>query len=88
MERPDPPLFAEKFVNKNQTLIGKKECLGKVPRLQKRNIPRSLDNYDSKYKDQKKAIINTYLSGGYTLKELGDYFGRHYSTISRIVNKK
>ncbi len=31
------------------------------------------------------AICKAYLSGGYTLKEIGDYFHKHYSTISRIV---
>ncbi|NOQ77749.1 MAG: hypothetical protein GQ475_08185 [Methylococcaceae bacterium] len=34
---------------------------------------------------RKKVIVKAYLSGGYTLKEIGDYFGKHYSTISRIV---
>ena len=81
-------LGSEKFINKNQTLINKKESLGEVPRLQKRKIPSSLDYYESKFKDQEKAILNAYLSGGYTLKELGDHFGKHYSTISRIIKAK
>jgi len=81
-------LGSEKFINKNQVLINKKESLGEVPRLQKRKLPRSLDYYASKFKDPNKAILNAYLSGGYTLKELGDHFGRHYSTISRIVKRE
>jgi len=28
-----------------------------------------------------------YKSGGYTLKEIGEYFGLHYSRVSRIVAK-
>jgi len=44
-----------------------------------------LELYEQKYKNQKQAICKAYLSGGYTLKELGDYFQKHYSTISRIV---
>ena len=31
------------------------------------------------------GAVNAYLSGGYSLKEVGDYFGLHYSSISGIV---
>ena len=78
-------LGSEKFINNKQKQINKKETLSEVPRLQKRNLPKPLEYFDNKYKDQKKAIVNAYLSGGYTLKEIGEYFGKHYSTISRIV---
>ena len=80
-------LGTEKFIQKQQKLIDKKESIGEIPRLQKRKLPKSLDYYDKKYKDQKKAIYNAYLSGGYTLKEIGEYFNKHYSTISRIVKE-
>jgi transposase len=33
------------------------------------------------------AIVNAYLSGGYIQKKIGDYFGLHYSQISRIIAK-
>ncbi|VAW51428.1 hypothetical protein MNBD_GAMMA06-1198, partial [hydrothermal vent metagenome] len=78
-------LGTEKFVNKKQSLINKKDYLGEVPRLHRRKVPKSLEYYDRKYKDQNVAICNAYLSGGYTLKEIGVYFHKHYSTISRIV---
>ena len=78
-------LGSERFINKHQKLIDKKTSLGEVPKLQKRKIPKALGYYDRKYKNQKKAITSAYLSGGYTLKEIGDYFGMHYSTISRVV---
>ena len=26
-----------------------------------------------------------YASGGYTMEEVGDYFGLHYSRVSRVV---
>jgi len=50
-------------------------------------MPKSLAYYETKYSDQKKAICYAYLSGGYTLKEIGEYFNKHYSTISRIVKE-
>ena len=78
-------LGSEKFINNNQKQILKKETLSDVPRLQKRRLPKSLEYYENTCHDQKKVIFNAYLSGGYTLKEIGDYFGKHYSTISRIV---
>ena len=56
-----------------------------MPRLQTKVVPKSLEYYDNAFDDQKKAILNAYLSGGHTLKEIGDYFGKHYSTIIRIV---
>ena len=78
-------LASEKYINKQQKKINKKAALNEVPRLQKRKIPKSLKYYDNQYKDQTKAIVKAYLSGDYTLKVIGDYFGKHYSTISRIV---
>ena len=80
-------LGSDTFIQKQQKLIDKKDTLDEVPRLQRRKLPKSLDYYDKKYKDQKKAICAAYLSGGYTLKELGEYFNKHYSTISRIVKE-
>lgn len=78
-------LGSEKFIKNIQKKITKKETLSEVPRLQRRVVPKPLEYYDNTYHDQKKAILNAYLSGGYTLKEIGDYFAKHYSTISRIV---
>ena len=78
-------LGSEAFVNENQKQIHKKETLDDVPRLQKRELPKSLEYYENKYSNQRKAIVKAYLSGGYTLKEIGIYFGKHYSTISRVV---
>ncbi|MEA3278662.1 MAG: hypothetical protein U9Q81_25865, partial [Pseudomonadota bacterium] len=35
--------------------------------------------------DRDRAIAAAYASGGYTMQEIGDYFGLHYSRISKIV---
>ncbi|MCP4043712.1 MAG: helix-turn-helix domain-containing protein [Gammaproteobacteria bacterium] len=35
--------------------------------------------------EKKRAFVEAYLSGGYTLKDVGKYFGMHYTTVSRIV---
>lgn len=78
-------LGSDMFINKNQELISKKESLDEVPRLQKRKVPRPLEYYERKFKDPKQAICSAYLSGGYTLQQIGLHFGKHYSTISRMV---
>jgi len=75
----------EKFINKLQKKIDKKESLEEIPVLQKSALARPLSYYQDKYKDESIAITAAYLSGGYTMKEIGDYFGKHYTTISRII---
>mgnify|MGYP002279392610 CR=1 FL=1 len=80
-------LATEEYINKQQKQINKKATLNEVPRLQKRKVPKSLKYYDHQFKDRKKAIVSAYLSGAYTLKAIGEYFGKHYSTISRIVKE-
>jgi transposase len=37
------------------------------------------------YADRDEAIATAYASGGYTMKEIGAYFGLHYARVSRIV---
>jgi putative transposase len=32
-------------------------------------------------------MLRAYASGGYSLKEIGDYFSLHYSRVSRLVKK-
>lgn len=32
-------------------------------------------------------IAAAYASGGYTMREIGDYFGLHYSRISKILRR-
>jgi DNA-binding CsgD family transcriptional regulator len=36
-------------------------------------------------KNRNEAIVKAYRSGGYSLKEVGLFFGLHYATVSKIV---
>ena len=76
---------SDDFINKHQELISKKQDLDDIPALQKRATPKPISYYQKKYKNEKQAITQAFLSGGHTLKEIGDYYGKHYTTISRIV---
>ena len=78
-------LGGEAFVDKHQQLIDQKDSLDDIPALQKRTIAKPISYFEKKYKNKKLAITQAYLSGGYTLKQIGDHFDRHYTTISRIV---
>ena len=60
--------------------------LGEVPAAQRKSVQDTLDYYLATSQDRITAICRAYQSGGYTLKQLGDYFTLHYSTVSGIVN--
>ena len=43
-----------------------------------------------KYKDKKskdKAMYAVHLQYGYTLKDIAEYIGMHYTTVSRVIKK-
>ena len=63
----------ENFINNHQKAIKKKETLDDIPALQKRAMPKPISYYQNEYVDEKQAITQAFLSGGYTLKEIGDY---------------
>ena len=69
-----------------QRLIDEDQELSEVPAAQRKSVQDTLDYYLATSEDRNSAICKVYQSGGYTLKELGDYFTLHYSTVSGIVN--
>ncbi|MDQ7015761.1 MAG: addiction module toxin RelE, partial [Gammaproteobacteria bacterium] len=46
-----------------------------------------LENYQKRYKSRNRAISAAYLSGKYTLQDIGHFFDLHYTTVSRIVKQ-
>lgn len=75
------------FVSHLQGLIEGDKELSEVPVSQRRSKPLPLDDYAQQASCRDGAINLAYLSGGYTLKDIGDYYGLHYSRISRIVKR-
>ena len=75
----------DKFVEDMMLLVDGNKELSEIPSSQRRVKPDLIKNYEMKYSDRNLAIVKAYESGGYTLKEIGKYFGLHYSTISGIV---
>jgi len=78
-------LGSDAFIEQAQTNITDKK-ISEVPKIQKRSIPKTLQEYSERAKGRNEAIQVAYRSGGYTLEEIGKYFGLHYSTVSRIIH--
>ena len=80
----------EKFVNKAVRRIKAAEAegdLSEVPRMHRRSKAKALSWYRQKYSLRNDAIVNAYASGDYSMKAIADWFGVHYSTVSRLIKK-
>ena len=60
--------------------------LKEVPRMQRRPLAQTLGSYATQFTNPKVAMAAAYSSGDYTMKQIADWFGVHYSTVSRAVN--
>ena len=80
-------LGSESFVATMLGKIGANAPLREIPSAQKRPLPKSLAEIAGEHA-RDEAIANAYASGGYSLKEIGDHFGLHYSRVSRILKKQ
>ena len=78
-------LGGEQFVEKMHALIDGDKELSEVPASQRRPMPKGLDYYEATNQDRNSGIATAYQSGGYTLKEIGEHFGLHYSSVSGII---
>lgn len=77
----------EGFVGRMQARVkGDHASLTEIPKCQRWPKAGSLEDYSGKALSRNEAIAEAYASGGYTLKEVGDHFGLHYSRVSRIVS--
>jgi len=81
-------LGSEAFVIKAQDMLEQDKDLSEIPAPQKRPVAKPLIVYENQGVDRDHAIILAYKSGGYSMKEIGDYFGLHYSRVSRIIKKQ
>ena len=79
-------LGSDAFINQHLEAIDKDESLEDIPALHRRPIAKPLSYYQKTYPERNDAIKQAFQTGAYTMKEIGAYFGMHYSTVSRIVN--
>jgi putative transposase len=67
--------------------IDRSQPLDEFPASQHRPVPRTVAEYLEEMRDRNQAIVAAFASGGYTLQAIGEYFGLHYSRVSRIVSR-
>jgi hypothetical protein len=78
-------LGSDQFLDEVQSMIDDLEELDEVPRKQRRTPALPLREIEPQSSSRDDAILKMYKTQQYTLKKTGDYFGLHYSRISRIV---
>ncbi len=81
-------LGSDDFIEDVQRTITADQDLGEIPRAQRRQVAKALDYYEEKHKDRDVAISQAYASGGYSMAEVGNHFGLHYSRVSRIIKQQ
>jgi hypothetical protein len=84
-------LGGDSFIEKFKRLIKGKEALKEIPKVQRYVTRPTLEKiFKNKRKDKKlkdKVIHEAHIRYGYTLREIAEYLGVHYATISRTVSR-
>jgi hypothetical protein len=75
----------DEFVEDMQCKMHPKQSLKDIPKKQKLVPKKALSEFEQRYTDRDTAMAVAYLSGHYTLSEVGEYFGVSYATVSRAV---
>ena len=78
-------LGSEAFVAEMQGQVSQNQPLSEIPRSQCRPAARPLTEYFDQQWDRDAGIAEAFRSGSYSMREIGDHVGLHYSTVSRIV---
>jgi REP element-mobilizing transposase RayT len=80
-------LGGEAFVDRHRTAAKPLERLREVPRAQRRPLAEPLADIARRYPLSREAMARAFQTGVYTMQEIADYFGVHYSTVSRAVRQ-
>ena len=80
-------LGSDKFVTKALSHLPKEQqaSLSEIPKKQRKKVF-ALSTYFKQYK-RDIAVAEAYYSGGYSQREIGEFLGCHYSTVSRLLKK-
>lgn len=79
-------LGSETFVDTLRKKIEEDRDLSEIPKSQRREKPRSLEYYSKATGSRDESMIAAYASGGYSMKQIGEFHGLHYSRVSRIIS--
>jgi putative transposase len=83
-------LGSESFVSRMEELLGDKREIIEIPRAQRYPGRPPLNRLfaDTPVADRQQRnqrVVESHISYGYTLKEIADFLGVHYTTISKVV---
>ena len=79
-------LGSDTFVESMRRQVPQNRDLREVPQAKHRPPAKVLPEYAREHSQRNDAIVAAYRSGGYTLRDIGDYFSLHYSRISKIIH--
>jgi len=77
----------EQFVEGMQSKINEDQQLSEIPKAQRRKVAKPLSYYSDKYKDRDQGVCVAYQSGVYSMREVGEHFGLHGSSVSKIIKQ-
>jgi len=80
-------LGSEAFAERHCGSSRPPERLREVPRAQRRPLAKPLGDFARRYPDRREAMARAFQTGVYSMQEIADYFGVHYSTVSRAVRR-
>ena len=80
-------LGSEAFVQRHCAPSRPRERLREVPRAQRRPLAKPLADFARLYPLRREAMARAFQTGVYSMQEIADYFGVHYSTVSRAVRR-
>jgi len=78
-------LGSDQFVEDMLDKLSPEQSLADIPKRQKRRPAKPLTYYQDQYSDRTRAMASAYLSGQYTLTQVGEQFGVSSATVSRAV---
>lgn len=83
-------LGSDDFVLRMRDLLGGKQTIKEIPRVQRYPgrplLERLFADIDGKDRQQRnKQVVEAHITHGYTLTEIADCLGIHYTTVSKIV---
>jgi hypothetical protein len=78
----------ENFVATAQRLFSDQDRSVEIPKVQQRPAAHTLEDYATQYANTKDAMRAAFATGSFTLKEIAEFFGVHYSTVSRAAKSQ
>jgi REP-associated tyrosine transposase len=79
-------LGSDEFVEEVQGWLEDDRSLEEIPSAQKCPVAKPQSFYRELHPARNVAMAKAYLSGGYSMREIGEFFGVHYMTVSRAVH--